>query len=165
MGVGVGIDYYFKNNFYFNSDIFFLGNITGNEYSYIYSTKNIINSTVSTIDFQLGNEYKKLKYEGGIQFNQTVCEIEYSKSNTFIEMEKSYLTQNKFGFALSAYYNLSNNINIGLSSYPSIMVFEDNVLSGNFSNIVFLELLFNIEAFSPRLKTIPQKFRKFNFLK
>lgn len=161
MGGGFGIDYYYKNNLSINSDIFLLRNIAENSYN--YDLKFINRSTISTIDFQIGSIYKKFKYEYGIQFNQAIDEVEYYK-DIYTKVETSEVVQSKFGLAFSAYYNLSNKINIGLNTYPSFIVFENSKLSGRFSNIVFLELMFKFETFSPRLKSKPKKFKnKFGF--
>lgn len=160
MGGGFGMEYYFKNNFYFNSDIFLLRNLDGNRYN--YNSKRINKSTTSIFDFQIGNNYKKFNYEYGFQYNQTIHEVENYK-NINSSPVKSEIVQNKFGIALSSHYNLFDKINIGFNIYPSFIVNEDSKLYVRFSNIVFLELLFKIETFSPRLKTKPSYIGKYKF--
>ena len=152
LGFSVGFEYYFSDKYCLNMDF-------GGLMDFIipfpasYHPQNYSRSLATYVDVQIGSDYKRFHYDLGVQLNRTsYYEIETLEVfPVFRDTVKYDLKQTNFGFALSTYYRVSRNFNLGLNYYPSFLVLGSKP-KFEYSHLLFFELSFRIEAYRPRRK-------------
>jgi hypothetical protein len=116
-----------------------------------FHPENYSRSFANYMSAQIGSDFRRFHYDLGLQFNRTsYYEIETLEVfPVFRDTVKYDLKQTNFGFALSTYYRVSRNFNLGLNYYPSFLVLGSNP-KFEYSHLLFFELSFRIEAYRPR---------------
>ncbi|MDR2906407.1 MAG: hypothetical protein LBU91_00235 [Bacteroidales bacterium] len=148
-GISGGFEYYFSDKYNVNMDF---GGLTDFPFPFpaSYHPDNYSRSNARYMDIQFGSDFKRFHYDLGIQFNRTsYYEIETLEVfPNFRDVVKYDLVQSNFGFALSSYYRVSKNFNLGINYYPSFLVLGSNP-KFQYSHLLFFELSFRIEAHRP----------------
>lgn len=150
LGISGGVEYYFTDKYCINMDIGALTDFMIPVPAPVDYYGSYQRSFATYGDIQVGSDFNRFHYDLGLQFNRT----SYFKRET-AELFPSYVdtlisskSQNNIGIALSAYYRFSNNFNIGINYYPSLISWdEDNVLKAQYTHLLFFELIFRLEAF------------------
>ena len=151
-GISAGFEYYFSDRFCLNMDF---GGLTDFPFPFpvSYHPENYSRSFARYMDIQIGSDFRRFHYDLGVQLNRTsYYEIETLEVfPVFRDTVKYDLKQTNFGFALSTYYRVSRNFNLGLNYYPSFLVLGSKP-KFDYSHLLFFELSFRIEAYRPRRK-------------
>jgi len=148
-GLSGGVEYYFSDKYCINMDI---GRLTDlkTPFSSLEEYHGRYQRSFATYgDIQVGSDFRRFHYDLGLQFNRTShFKIETVEQNLNVDSIISSKYQNNVGIALSAYYRISNNFNIGINYYPSFISWDENkVLQAQYTHLLFFELNLRLEAF------------------
>lgn len=126
-GFSGGVEYYFTDKYCINMDI---GRLTDlmTPFSGPEDYHGIFQRSFATYgDIQVGSDFRRFHYDLGLQFNRT-SHFKIETVELYPNFQDSLISskfQNNFGIALSAYYRISNNFNIGINYYPSFISWDE----------------------------------------
>lgn len=152
LGISGGIEYYFTDKYCINMDLGALTDFMVPFPAPVDYEGSYQRSFATYGDIQLGSDYKRLHYDFGLQYTRTVHHERETLElyPEYIDTLKYSKTQNNMGFALSSYYRISKDFNLGLNYYPSFVVWDKSGFKMHYSHLIFFELNFRIEAFRPK---------------
>jgi hypothetical protein len=154
LGISGGLEYYYSNRYCLNADI---GTLTDFIIPFPAPVDYIgpyNQSFARYADLQIGRNFRKFHFDFGIQYTRTAY---YERETVelfpvYIDTLRYFKTQKSIGFALSSYFRILPNFNIGLNYYPSFLNWDSDKVETHYSHLLFFELMFRFDGYRPTKK-------------
>jgi hypothetical protein len=151
LGISGGIEYYFSKRYCINTDF---GTLTDFiiPFPAPFDRMGPYNQSFARYaDLQIGRDSRKFHFDFGIQYTRTAY---YERETVelfpvYIDTLRYSKTQKNIGFALSSYFRILPNFNIGLNYYPSFLNWDSAKVEAHYSHLLFFELMFRFDGYRP----------------
>ncbi|MFB6318634.1 hypothetical protein [Saccharicrinis sp. FJH54] len=158
LGLSLGLEYYFRDKQAVNAKVGVLGDFIlpfPAPYDEYGPTQHV---SAFFSDFTISRDLYRLHYGIGMHYFQS-----YFRRSEIVEIAPDLINygyhierQNSIGPALTGYYRMSPNFNIGLNYYPSMFNWDRHEFNVHYTHLLFLDLIFTIN-----LSHSTRKFRIF----
>jgi hypothetical protein len=151
LGISGGIEYYFSKRYCINADF---GTLTDFiiPFPAPFDHMGPYNQSFARYgDLQIGRDFHKFHFDFGIQYTRTAY-VERETVElfpTYIDTLKYFKTQRNIGFAISSYFRVLPNFNLGINYYPSFLNWESEKVETHYSHLLFFELMFRFNVYRP----------------
>jgi hypothetical protein len=154
LGISVGLEYYYSDRYCLNADIGTLTDFMIPFPAPIDHMGPYNQSFARYADLQIGRDLRKSHFDFGVQYTRTAY---YERETVelfpvYIDTLRYFKTQKNIGFALSSYYRILPNLNIGLNYYPSILNWDTKKVETHYSHLLFFEIMFRFDGYRPSKK-------------
>lgn len=158
-GFSIGTEYYFTKKHSINVDVLRFVNYQATKYKTPDRKTHYSYHSTFGLDLQFGSDYKRFHFDTGISYSKTL--IYYQDNNTsfgtFQNPKTSYKPRYEYeniNLALSAYWRMSGEVNVGMNYYPSMISTVNGESNSKYSHLISFEVIYAPDIFRPSKYTV-----------